>query len=215
MIKLAIISEKLWSWMWKILLILAVAVPIVALVFFWHQNNFEMPMPKAVLNSVTANPLVFSVFIVLIAASFAMQYFFGSPATKKHEIRLRTPILVFIGPIVVIIISALAWWQSGASFTTIVSEVAQKTLVLGTVMGLTVGSFLLAFVVSPREEQRRCFKVLVTLASVFLMLGGPSYLTYGLQTIKVPYSFATLIGLVSFLVGIVLFLRFVVKGVKT
>lgn len=209
------ISEKMLSRLWRALLIVASAVPVVAIVIFWYQNSFEMPMPKAVLDSVTVNPLVFSVFIVLIAVSFAVQYFFGSPTTRKHEIRLRTSVLIFIGPVVVLIISVLAWWQSDSSLIAVLSEVAQKPFVLGSLVGLTVGSLILAFVMSAKEEQKQCFKALVTLASVFLIFGGPTYLMYGLQTVKVPYSFAALIGLVSFLAGIAIFLRFVVKGTKT
>ena len=193
-------------------MIVAVAGPVVAAVFFWHQNNFETPMPKAVLDAVTTNPLVFPVFIVLAVASFAVQYFFGSPE-RRSEIRFRAPILIFISPVVVLILSALAWWQSGSSFTTIVSEVAQKPYVLGSVTGLTFLSLILAFVVSTREEQKRCLRVLVTLTSVFLMFGGPTYLIYGLQNVM-PYSYAALIGLASFLIGIAVFLRFVVKGTE-
>ena len=214
MTKPALISEKLLSWVWKAFLILAVAVPIVAIVLVWYQNNFETPMPKAVRDSILTSPLVFSVFIGLTVASFAVQYFLGSSARRKHEIRLRTPVLIFIGPVVVLIISVLAWWQSDASLVAVLSEVAQKPFMLGSVAGLTVGSLILAFAMSAREEQKRCFKALVTLASVFLMFGGPTYLIYALQAVEVPYSFAVLIGLVSFIAGIVIFLRFVIKETK-
>lgn len=200
--------------MWKVLLILAVAAPIVALVFAWYQNNFEAPMPKAVSDSILTSPLVFSIFIGLTVASFAVQYFLGSPARRKHEIRQRTPIPIFIGPVVVLIISVLAWWRSDASLITVLSEVAQKPFMLGSVTGLTLGSLILAFAMSAREEQKRCFKALVTLASVFLMFGGPTYLIYGLQAVEVPYSYATLIGLASFVTGIILFLRLVTKETK-
>lgn len=211
MTKPALISEKLLSWVWKAFLIIAVAVPIVAIVLVWYQNNFEMPMPKAVRDSILTSPLVFSVFIGLTVASFAVQYFLGSSARRKNEIRRRTPVLIFIGPVVVLIISVLAWWQSDASLVAVLSEVAQKPFMLGSVAGLTVGSLILAFAMSAREEQKRCFKALVTLASVFLMFGGPTYLIYALQAVEVPYSFAVLIGLVSFIAGIVIFLRFVIK----
>ena len=214
MTKTALISEKLLSWVWKAFLILAVAVPGIAVVFSWYQNNFEMPMPKAVRDSILTSPLVFSVFIGLTVASFAVQYFLGSPVRRKHEIRLRTPVLIFIGPVVVLIISVLAWWQSDASLIAILSEVAQKPFMLGSVAGLTVGSLVLAFAMSAREEQKRCFKALITLASVFLMFGGPTYLIYGLQAVKVPYLYTVLIGLASFVTGIVIFLRFVIKETK-
>lgn len=211
MTKPALISEKLLSWIWKAFLILAVVVPIVAIVFVWYQNNFETPMPKAVRDSILTSPLVFSVFIGLTVASFAVQYFLGSSARRKNEIRLRTPVLIFIGPVVVLIISVLAWWQSDASLVAVLSEVAQKPFMLGSVAGLTVGSLILTFTMSAREEQKRCFKALVTLASVFLIFGGPTYLIYALQAVEVPYSFAVLIGLVSFIAGIAIFLRFVIK----
>ncbi len=211
MTKPALINEKLLSWVWRILLVLAVAVPVVAVIFSWYQNNLEIPMPRAVADSILSSPLVFPVFILLAVASFAVQYFLGSPARRKQEIRRRTPILIFVGPVVVIIISLLVWWRSDVSFTAILSEIVQMPLVLGSMSGLTLGSLLLGFALSAREEQRRCFKVLVTLASVFLMFGGPTYLMFGLQAVEVPYSYAALIGLVSFLAGIVIFLRLVPK----
>ena len=189
-------------------------MPIVATVLVWFQNNFETPMSAAVRDSILTSPLIYSVFIGLIAASFAVQYFLGSPTRRKNEIRRRAPVLVFIGPIVVLIISMLAWWRSDTSLTAVLSEVAQKSFMLGSVAGLTVGSLILAFALSAREEQERCFKVLVTLASVFLMFGGPTYLIYGLQAVEVPYLYATLIGLASFVTGIVIFLRFVIKETK-
>ncbi|UCH69718.1 MAG: hypothetical protein JSV29_05560 [Candidatus Bathyarchaeota archaeon] len=210
----AFISEELLSWVWKVLLIIGGFVPIVATVLVWFQDNFEMPMSEAVRNSILTSPLIYSVFIGLIVASFAVQYFLGSPARRKHEIRRRAPVLVFIGPIVVLIISVLAWWQGGNSLTAVISEVAQKPFMLGSVAGLTVGGLILAFAMSVREEQERCFKVLVTLASVFLMFGGPTYLIYGLQAAKVPYLYSTLIGLASFVTGIVIFLRFVIKETR-
>lgn len=214
MTKSAPISEKMLSWVWKALLITAAAVPIVAVVLVWSQNNLEMPMPTAVRDSILTSPFVFSIFILLAVASFAVQYFFGSSATRRPDIRRRTPILIFIGPIVVLIISVLAWWPGDTSFTTVLSEIATKPVVLGSLAGLTVGSLFLAFAISAREEQKRCFRVLVTLASVFLMFGGPTYLLYGLQAIKVPYSYAMLAGLASFVAGIIIFLRFVTKETK-
>lgn len=215
MIRPGPISERLLSWVWKALLIIAVVVPIVAILLVWHQNNFETPMPKAVLDSVITNPWVFSALIGLTVASFAAQYFLGPPERKKHEIRRRTPILIFVGPIVILVISMLAWWRSDTSLIAVLSEVARKPFMLGSMAGLTVGSLILAFAMSPKEEQKRCLKALVTLTSVFLMFGGPSYLIYALQTVKVSYSLATLIGLISFVVGIVVFLRFVPKETES
>jgi len=171
-------------------------------------------MPIAVRDSILTSPLVFSVFIGLAVASFAVQYFLGSPAKRKNEIRRRTPILIFIGPVVILIISVLAWWRSDASFIIVLSEVAQKPFMLGSVAGLTGGSLILGFAMSTREEQKQCFKVLITLASVFLMFGGPTYLFYGLEAVKVPYLYAALLGLASFVIGIVIFLRFVIKETK-
>jgi len=43
------------------------------------------------------------------------------------------------------------------------------------------------------------------------MFGGPTYLIYVLNAVEVPYSFAAFAGLVSFVAGIVIFLRFVSK----
>lgn len=82
---------------------------------------------------------------------------------------------------------------------------------LVSVFGLTIGGLVLAFFMSTRELQKRFLKVFITVVSVFLMFGGPSYLLYGLQAIKVPYHIAALTGLASVIVGIFLFLRFVPK----
>lgn len=206
--------EKLLSWLWKILLIIAAAVPIFALVFSWSQNNFEMPMPEAVKDSILTSPLVFSVFIGLIVVSFAVQYVLGSPVRRKNQIKRRTPILIFVGPVVALVLSLLVWWQSGASLTDVFSEVAQELYMLGSIAGLTAGSLILAFAMSTRKEQKRGFKVLITLASVFLMFGGPTYFIYGLQAVKIPYSYTVFIGLVSFIIGVIIFLRFVAKETK-
>lgn len=206
--------EKLLSWLWKILLIIAAAVPIFALVFSWSQNNFEMPMPEAVKDSILTSPLVFSVFIGLIVVSFAVQYVLGSPVRRKNQIKRRTPILIFVGPVVALVLSLLVWWQSGASLTDVFSEVAQELYMLGSIAGLTAGSLILAFAMSTRKEQKRGFKVLITLASVFLMFGGPTYFIYGLQAVKIPYSYTVFIGLVSFIIGVIIFLRFAAKETK-
>ncbi len=206
--------KKLLSLLWKIILIIAAAVPVVALVFSWSQNNFEMPMPEVVKDSILTNPLVFSVFIGLIVVSFAVQYFLDSPARRKNQIKRRTPILIFTGPIVSLAVSLLAWWQSGASLIDVFSEVAQEPYVLGSIAGLTAGSLILAFAMSTRKEQKRGFKVLITLASVFLMFGGPTYFMYGLQAAKIPYSYTVVVGLVSFIVGLIIFLRFVAQETK-
>ncbi|UCH70252.1 MAG: hypothetical protein JSV29_08525, partial [Candidatus Bathyarchaeota archaeon] len=208
-----LISGRFLSWVWKALLIAAVAFPVVAVVLIWSQDNFEMPMSVAVRNSILESPLVFSFFVGLAVASFAVQYFLGSPERRKREIRLRTPALIFLGPTVVLIISVLAWWQSSATLVAVLSEVVQKPFVLGSIASLTAGSLILAFAVSTREEQRRVSTVLVTLASVLLMFGGPTYLIYALQTVKVPYSFAMLAGLASCIAGIVIFLRFASKEI--
>jgi len=202
---------KLVAWTWRTLLVLAAAVPVGALIFSWSQSGFEKPMPKSVLESATANPWVFSVFVGLIVLSFIIQYVLGPPTTRKGDVRARTPILVFVGPIVILVISTLAWWQSGDSFVGVVYMVAQRPLMLGSVFGLTIGSLFLAFFMSTRELQKRFLRVSVTLVSVFLIFGGPSYLLYGLQVVKVPYHIAALSGLASIVAGIILFLRFVPK----
>lgn len=203
--------RKLIALTWKAMLIAATAVPIVAALFLWYKSKFETPMPKAVLDAATANPWVFSAFALLIAGSFAIQYFLSPSTTRKSEVRTRTPILIFISPIVILVISMLAWWRSGESFVSVVYIVAQKPMMLGSVLGLTIGSLILAFFMSPKELQKRFLKVFITLGSVFLMFGGPSYLLYGLQVVKVPYRIAVLTGLVSLVAGIILFLRFVPK----
>lgn len=197
------------------MLIAAIAVPIVATLFIWYKSQFETPMPKAVLDAATSEPWVFSIFILLIAGSFATQYFFSSPTTRKYEVRTRTPILILIGPMVILAVSLLAWWRSEASFFSIVYMVAQKPLLLASVVGLTIGGLLLAFFMSTKDLQKRFLKVLTTLVSVFFMVLGPSYFIYGLQTAKMPYHIAVSAGLISLIVGIILFSKFVSKETES
>ena len=47
---------------------------------------------------------------------------------------------------------------------------------------------------------------ILTVFSVLLMIGGPTYLIYILQRFGVPYLILTLVGLGSFIIGILFFM---------
>lgn len=57
--------------------------------------------------------------------------------------------------------------------------------------------------------ERRSVKGLLTLLAAFLVFGGPTYLMSALQGVGVPYPLLILVGVVSFLVGLFLFVRLI------
>jgi len=64
------------------------------------------------------------------------------------------------------------------------------------------------------DGRRRIFKVLLILLSAFLMFGGPTYLLFVLQKFDIYYPVLLLIGLASFIVGVILFTH-LIRGEKT
>jgi len=55
--------------------------------------------------------------------------------------------------------------------------------------------------------QKAWIRSVLTVFSVLLVIGGPTFLIYLLQRFGVPYPLLTLIGLASFVIGILFFMR--------
>lgn len=200
---------------WKPLLVLAVLVPLGAIVYFWSQASFVVPMTLAVLDEVTENVVVFVAFLGLIALSFVIQYYYAPHKTRKGNVRARTPILVFLGLGVGLLALVLRWWiEPSSSPRTIVSYVVHKSLVIGSTAALVAGGLVLAFVLSTREERRRVLRAALIFLAAFLTFGGPTYLIYGLQNVGLPYPVLVLGGLIAFVVGVLLLLRLIGKQTK-
>lgn len=60
-----------------------------------------------------------------------------------------------------------------------------------------------------KEDQVRFIKAVLILFSAFLMFGGPTYLILIIQRLDIPYPILILIGLSSFTVGVILFIRLI------
>ena len=195
---------------WKALLVAAVAVPAIATLFFWYQTGFERPMPKWVFDRVASDPLIFSASVGLVVASFFIQYYTLPPVRRKQEMMRKTPLLIFMGMAVAAVASALLWWQEPTiRVRTIISEITHKPFILGSILGLTLSGIGLIFLLSSKEKQRRCFKAVLTLSAAFLVFGGPTYLMFMLEKLKVPYPLLVLVGLSSFTAGVILFTRLI------
>jgi len=55
--------------------------------------------------------------------------------------------------------------------------------------------------------EKAWMRSVLTAFSVLLVIGGPTFLIYLLQRFGVPYPLLTLIGLASFVIGILFFMR--------
>jgi hypothetical protein len=171
-------------------------------------------MQLGVLEGFSLNILVFVIFLGLIALSFFVQYYYGSPDTRKPDIRARTPILVLLGLGVGLMGLALrSWIDSSSAPRSIVSYVVDKPLVSGSAVVLVASGLALAFALSSRAERRRVLRAALIFAAAFLVFGGPTYLIYVLQNV-LPYPVAVLGGLIAFVIGLILLWRLVGKQIK-
>lgn len=198
------------TWLWKALLIAAVAVPIISTLFFWYQAGFESPMPREVFDRVAENSIIFPAFVGLVAVSFWVQYQSFPLERRKREMMRKVPILFFMGVGVAVIAAVLLWWQNPTvSIRSIISFIVHRPFIIGPVGGLILGGLALIFLLSSKEEQRRSIKAALTLIAAFLVFGGPTYLLFFLQALNLPYLLLVLIGLFSFVVGIILFTKLI------
>jgi len=203
-------SERKLSLVWKALLVSAVVVLAVATVFYWHQSGWEH------IDKLIRNYVVFAAFLGLVAVSFLVQYRFGAPEKRKREIRRRVPILFVFGVGVIIFAAALFWLKNpSASQSSILSSIFHTRVVLGSALGLILGGAVLGFVLLPKGDQKRVRNVFLIVLAAFLMFGGPTYLVYAVRPLPLPYSLLVLLGLASFAVGVILFLRQLGKESKT
>ncbi len=197
------------------LLIVAVLVPIVSMLAFWSQEGFKTPMSVKVFDSVGRNPAIFPAFLVLVVASFWLQYR-SLPAGNKRKMLGKTPILMFLGIGVAVVSLALIWWRSPAdtSTRTIISQFANTMPLSGSVAALTLVGIILAFFVLKKEEQKRLIWAVMIPVSALLIFGGPTYVLLFLQKLEVPYIVRVPIGLASFTAGLIIFLRLIKEEVK-
>jgi len=201
--------------LWKIVLIAAIAVPALATLFFWYQAGFEKPMPMDVFNKVTRNPIIFPVFVGLVAASFWVHYRSLPQERRNRETIRKTPILIFMGIGVAAISSALLWWQNpDIPLKTIISVMVHRPFVLGSAVGLILGGLGLIFLLSSKEDQRRSIKITLMLIAALLVFGGPTYLLSVLEALGIPYLLVVLLSLFSFALGLILLTRLIKEEEK-
>jgi len=201
--------------LWILLMILAVLVLLGAIVYFWSQAGFVVPMTLAVLDEVTTNVWVFAAFLVLAALSFFVQYHYGSLKTRRGDVRARSILLVLLGFGVGLVVLVLRWWiDPSSSLRSLASYAVHRPFVAGCAAALVVGGLVLAVALSSREEQRRVIRVVLLFLAAFLMFGGPTYLIYGLRNVGLPYPVLVLGGFVAFFIGVLLFWRLIGKQTK-
>jgi len=203
-------SERRLSLVWKALLTSAVVLLAAATVFYWYQGGWEN------IDRLMRNYAVFAAFLGLIAASFLLQYRYGAPERRKREVKRRFPILFVFGAGVLVFAAVLFSLRNpSASQSSILSSILQTRVVLGSALGLILGGAVLGFVLLPKGDQKRFVHVLLIVLAAFLMFGGPTYLIYAAQQLPIPYSLIVLLGLASFVVGVLLFLRLLGRESKT
>jgi len=197
------------------LLIVAVLVPIVSMLVFWSQEGFKAPMSAKVFDSVARNPVIFPVFLVLVAASFWLQYR-NLPTGSKREMLGKTAIPIFLGLAVAVFSLVLIWWRNppDASTRTIVSQFANTMPLSGSAVALTLGGVILAFLVLSKEEKNRLVRAVAFPFSALLMFGGPTYAILLLNRLNIPYIILVPIGFASFTAGLIIFLRLIKEEVK-
>jgi len=65
------------------------------------------------------------------------------------------------------------------------------------------------FFQSSKETKRRSFRAFLMLLAAFLVFVGPTYLMYAFQEVIAFYPLVVLLGIASFIVGLVLFTRLI------
>jgi len=129
---------------------------------------------------------------------------------KIFKRRIVPPILIIAGIGIVIIASIIVWQQNpAASPRTIILNLIDPPYVIGAAVGLMVIGIVALFFQSSKETKRRSFRAFLMLLAAFLVFGGPTYLIYGLQEVIAFYPLVVLLGITSFIVGLVLFTRLI------
>jgi uncharacterized membrane protein YagU involved in acid resistance len=130
--------------------------------------------------------------------------------SKIFKRRIVPFILIIAGISIAIIASIIVWQQNpAASPRTIILNFIDPPYIIGAAVGLTVIGIAAAFFQLSKETKRRSFRAFLMVLAAFLVFGGPTYLMYALREVVSPYSFVVLIGIASFIVGLVLFTRLI------
>lgn len=129
---------------------------------------------------------------------------------KKSRRHIMPPILIITGIGIAIIASIITWQQNpAASPRTIISNLMNPPYIIGAAVGLTVIGIIAMFFRQSKETKRTSIRVFLMLLAAFLVFGGPTYLMYVLQQVITSYSLVLLLGITSFIAGLLLFMRLI------
>jgi len=130
--------------------------------------------------------------------------------SKIFKRRMVPPILIIAGIGIAIIASIIVWQQNpAASPRTIILNLIDPPYIIGAAVGLTVIGIVAVFFLSSKETKRRSFRAFLMLLAAFLVFVGPTYLMYALQQVVSLYPLIVLIGITSFIAGLLLFTRLI------
>jgi len=129
---------------------------------------------------------------------------------KIFKRRIVPPILIIAGISIVIIASIIVWQQNpAASPSSIILNLIDPPYVIGAAVGLMVIGIVAMFFQLSKETKRRSLRAFLMLLAAFLVFGGPTYLMYAFQEVIAFYPLVVLLGIASFIVGLVLFTRLI------
>ena len=132
----------------------------------------------------------------------------GTP--KKSRRHIMPPILIITGIGIAIIASIITWQQNpAASPRTIILNLIDPPYIIGVAVGLMVIGIVALSFQSSKEIKRRSFRAFLMLLAAFLVFVGPSYLMYAFQEVIAFYPLVVLLGIASFIVGLLLFTRLI------
>jgi len=130
--------------------------------------------------------------------------------SEKSRRRIMPPILIIAGISMAIIASIITWQQnSAASPRTMISNLINPPYIIGAALGLAVIGIIAMFFQQSKETKRTSFRAFLMLLAAFLVFGGPTYLIYVLQQVITLYPLVLLLGIVSFIAGLLLFTRLI------
>jgi uncharacterized membrane protein YagU involved in acid resistance len=130
--------------------------------------------------------------------------------SEKSRRRIMPPILIIAGISMAIIASIITWQQNpAASPRTMISNLINPPYIIGAALGLTVIGIIAMFFQQSKETKRTSFRAFLMLLAAFLVFGGPTYLIYVLQQVITLYPLVLLLGIASFIAGLLLFTRLI------
>ncbi|RLI41822.1 hypothetical protein DRO69_11135 [Candidatus Bathyarchaeota archaeon] len=129
---------------------------------------------------------------------------------KKSWRRIVPLLLIIVGIGIAVIALIIVWQQNpAASPRTIILNLLDPPYIIGAAVGLMVIGLVAAFFMSSKETKKRSLRAFLMLLAAFLVFGGPTYLMYILKEVITSYSLVVFLGLASFIVGLVLFMRLI------